>query len=269
MVLNVFSTVQEAMEILGDGELLRAVAHAFNPSPDYSPQAIRAMVVNGNTQASRVLKSGENTILNLKSSIYGVPANQLKMQLSAGTNPGTKKVVFTLKDQTEKLDNIGKKSISVQYTGAGSAATITIDNDKLAVSVTGADDSITVSFEDFPTVEEVVGRLNDTGVFAAVQLEMESNIPANELDAVSAIDVKTAAVNLKSDFYALYHALENSYYVGKENVEKENGAANTMPDEDADPVYFDGASAGTYTVEDWNKALSALEAENVQILSTP
>jgi hypothetical protein len=271
-VLNEFASPREAQEILGDGELLKAVALAFNPSPDYTPQKIFAMVVNGNTQAERQMKSGANVILNLKSAMYGVPANQLKMQLSAGTDAGTKKLQFIFKgdeDTAEKIDNIGKESISLLYTGAGSAATVTIDNDKLAVSVTGAVDDIEILFEDFPTVEQVVARLNDTGVFAAIQLETESNVPANQLDAVTSQDVKTSARTLRSDLYALISALKSSYYVGKENVEKEDGAANIMPDIDADFVYFTGATEGTYTVADWNEALGKLETEDVQIVSSP
>ncbi|MDR1073940.1 MAG: phage tail sheath subtilisin-like domain-containing protein, partial [Treponema sp.] len=271
-VLNEFASPREAQEILGDGELLKAVALAFNPSPDYTPQKIYAMVVNGNKQAERQMKSGENVILNLKSAMYGVPANQLKMQLSAGTDAGTKKVVCVFKgdDETkETIDNIGKESISLLYTGSGSAATVTIDNDKLAVSVADAADGIEILFEDFPTVEQIVARLNDTGVFAAIQLETESNAPANQLDAVTSQDVKTSARTLRSDLYALISALKSSYYVGKENVEKEDGAANIMPDVDADFVYFTGAAAGTYTVADWNEALGKLETEDVQIVSSP
>jgi hypothetical protein len=271
-VLNEFSSPREAQEILGDGELLKAVALAFNPSPDYTPQKIFAMVVNGNTQAVREMKSGSNAILNLKSAVYGVPANQLKMQLSAGTDAGTKKVVCIFKgddDTKETIDNIGKESISLLYTGAGSAATVTIDNDKLAVSVTGADDSIDVLFEDFPTIEQVAARLNDTGVFAAVQLETESNVPANQLDAVTAQDIKAATAILRSDFYALVAALKNSYYIGNDNVEKADGAENIMPDVDTDFVYFTGAGAGTYTVADWNGALGKLETEDIQIVSSP
>jgi hypothetical protein len=268
--LFTFSSVEEAKETLVGGDLLRAVAHAFNPSPEYSPQAIRAMVVNGNTQAASVMTAGGDAVLNLKSSGYGIQMNQLKRQLADGTNPGTKKIIFALGDNKETIDNIGKKSISLQYTGAGSAATVTIDNTGLAVTVTGETaDSITLSFEDFPTIDEMAARLNDTGKFAAVRLDPESNIPSNELDAVSNQDVKTAVAVLKSDFYALFHALESSIYVGKGNVEKEAGAQNTLPDNDPDPVYFEGASAGTYTVNDWADALGALEAEDIQIVSTP
>ena len=271
-VLNEFASPKEAQEILGDGELLKAVALAFTPSPDYTPQKIFAMVVNENKQAGREMKSGVNVILNLKSAMYGVPANQLKMQMSAGTDAGTKKVVCIFKgddDTKETIDNIGKESISLLYTGAGSAAAVTIDNDKLAVTVTGADDSIEILFEDFPTIEQVVARLNDTGVFAAIQLETESNVPANQLDAVTSQDVKTTARTLRSDLYALISALNNSYYIGKGNVEKEEGAANVMPDIDTDFVYFTGAAAGTYTIADWDKALGKLETENIQIVSSP
>jgi hypothetical protein len=74
---------------------------------------------------------------------------------------------------------------------------------------------------------------------------------------------------LRSDLYALISALKNSYYVGKENVEKADGAVNIMPDIDADFVYFAGATAGTYTVADWNEALGKLETENIQIISSP
>jgi hypothetical protein len=272
-VLNEFASPREAQEILGDGELLKAVALAFNPSPDYTPQKIFAMVVNKNTQAGREMKAGSNVILKLKSAMHGVPANQLKLQLSAGTDAGTKKVQFVFKgdDNTkETIDNIGKESISLLYTGTGSASTVTINNEGLYVSVTGAaGDSINVLFEDFPTIEQVVARLNDTGKFAAVQLETESNAPSNRLDAVTSLSIKTAAQTLKSDLYALISTLKNSYYIGKDNVEKEAGATNTMPDVDADFVYFTGATAGTYTIADWNEALGKLETEDVHIISTP
>jgi hypothetical protein len=227
------------------------------------------MVVNGNTQAESTMKSGNDAILNLKTAGYGLLMNRVKRQLTNGTNPGTKKIVFSLNDDKETIDNIGRKSLSLQYTGSGSAATVTITNTGLSVAVTGAEDSISLSFENFPTVDEIVSRLNDTGKFAAVQLDPEANVPANELDAVSALDVKIEAVVLKSDLYALFHALENSRYIGKGNVEKEPDAANTIPDNDADFVYFEGAGAGTYTVDDWADALGALEAENIQIISTP
>jgi hypothetical protein len=411
--LFTFSTLDEARETLVDGDLLKGIAHAFNPSPEYAPQAIRAMVVNGNTQASSVLKSGNREILKLKTASYGLIANSVTRQLVNGTNPGTKKILFTAGETEDHIDNIGKKSIQLQYTGDGTAAILDVNNIGLSVEVTRQDNrpaldieglnglrvgeaktfsvdatnpegaaitvvarmdlhgvdtallkleyfdvdqwvevdpslpfrgpggfplingtlqfrltplagsaggvleygitllqvvggqqtnnviaqttkgqleivaedkpysgynipaydtnsgSVFIPFEDFPTIEEVVQCLNATGDFAAIQLEEEANIPSQELDMVDATDIKSAAKTLTSNFCTLLRALENSPWIGKGNVEKVEGAPNKLPDNDPDPVFFDGASAGTYTVNDWTKTLTALEAENIQIIASP
>jgi hypothetical protein len=265
--LFVFSTLQEAQETLIDGDLLRAVAHTFNPSPDYSPQAIRAMVVNGNTQGSAVLQAAGVDVLKLKTASWGVIANSITQQIVDGTNPGTKKVLFTVGEDEDKIDNIGKKSIRLQYTGDSASAKLTVDN--VGLTIVLDDKNINVTYEDFPTLEQVIARLNTSGEFAAVQLDEDANVPANELDAVQSVDIKGAAVTLNSNLYALIHALENSMWIGKGNVSKADGTANTMPDNDDEPVFFEGASAGTYTITDWNKTLAALESEEIQIISSP
>jgi hypothetical protein len=414
--LFVFSTLDEARETLVDGELLKAVAHTFNPSPEYSPQAVRAMIVNGNTQAEAVLKSGGLEILRLKTASFGVIANSIARQIVDGANPGTKKIQFFAGETEGKIDNIGKKSIQMQYTGDGSAAVLDVNNIGLSVEVTREDNrpaidideirnlrvgeaktfnikstnpesasinvvarfdlggmdlslikleyyetsgtphweeldvtrlfkgpagfpltegsyqfritpldgaegcifeygvtflqavegaptsnviaqttkgkteivaagkpysgynipaydvnsgSVFIPFEDYSTIEEVVERLNANGDFAAIQLEAEANVPSNELDVVDSFNLKDAEKTLTSNFFAFVHALENSPWAGKGNVIKIDGAPNRMPDNDAGPVFFDGASAGTYTVADWNRTLNALEAENIQIISSP
>ncbi|MDR1176637.1 MAG: phage tail sheath subtilisin-like domain-containing protein [Treponema sp.] len=414
--LFAFASASEAKETLIDGDLLKAVAHAFNPSPEYSPQAIYAMVVNGNTQGENYMSSGTLEILKLKTAAFGVTANSISRQLVNGTNPGTKKLLFKAGDTEDKIDNIGKKSIQLQYTGDGSEAVLDINNTGLSVEVTREDNqpsldiegldglrtgeaknftvdamnpeaadvtvvaridiggvdvslikleyqdpdagnawvevdpslpfrgpagfelidetlqfrltplagaegnvldykitllqvvggvqtsnviaqtttgqieivadgkpysgsnipaydvnsgSIFIAFEDYPTIEEVVERLNGTGEFAAIQLEEEANVPSAELDLVDSVDVKSAAKTLTSNFFALIRALENSPWVGKGNVQKVDGAPNKMPDNDPEPVYFEGASGGSYTIQDWNNALAALEAENIQIISSP
>jgi hypothetical protein len=263
--LFVFTSPHEAAETLVGGDLLRAVAHAFDPSPDYVPQAIKAMVVNGNTQGGTTLYAGEQGVLNLKTASWGVIANSVTRQIAEGTNPGTKKIILAIGEDSDVIDNIGKQSVKIQYTGVSPTAVLTIDNTGLKVTLDG--DVITVSFEDCPTVEEVVGRLNKLGEFAAILLDDEDNVPSKELDHVSNVNIKGEAV-LKSDFYAIFHALENSPYIGKGNVIKVDGAPNKVPDNDVEPVFFEGAEAGSFTVNDWNKTLSALEAEEIQVIST-
>jgi hypothetical protein len=145
--LFTFSTMEEAQETLVGGDLLKGVAHAFNPSPEYSPQAIRAMVVNSNTQGANVLKSGNREILNLKTASYGVIANSISRQLLNGTNQGTRKIIFGMGETEDKIDNIGKKSIQVQYTGDGSAAILDVNNIGLSVEVTRQDNQPSLDIE--------------------------------------------------------------------------------------------------------------------------
>jgi hypothetical protein len=412
--LFAFSTLDEARQTLVDGELLKAVAHAFTPSPEYSPQTIRAMVVNGNTQGSSVLKTGNREILRLKTASWGIIANSIARQIVNGTNIGTRKLKFISREISEDIDNIGKKSIQIQYTGGGTAAVLDVNNIGLSVEVTKADNrpaidiedfgnlrvgdqtvfkvsttnpeaatvqivakmefngielsllkfewydtsdstwktfnpsvpfkspngyaltagntkfritplagseggileyritllevvegvqttnivaqtttgqteiagesnpfsvynipaydvnsgSLFLSFEDFPTIEDLIQRLNGTGDFAAMQLDEEANVLSSELDYVDSLDIMEAKT-LTSNFYALFRALENSPWIGMGNVEKVDGSPNVMPDNDPEEVYFEGASAGSYTVNDWNKTLAALEAEDIQIISSP
>jgi hypothetical protein len=261
--LFVFSSKQEAEETLVGGDLLKAVAHAFNPSPEYSPQAIRAMVVNGNTQAETVLQSQGVNVLKLKTASWGVVANTITRQIVEGKNTGTKKVIFTIDEDESVIDNIGKKSIRIQYTGTSSTAKLSIDKDGVKIKLEG--DTLNLPFEDYPTIEKLLTRLNGIGEYAAVQLDEEANVPAEELDYVTDVDIISAAV-LTSNFYALYHALENSPFIGE--VIKPDNAPNTVPDNDDEAVFFDGADAGTFTIEDWNKTLGILETENIQIITT-
>lgn len=412
-----FLSVDEARDTLVDGELLKAVAHAFNPSPIYSPQSVRAVVVNGNTQARSVMKFGNEDVLLLKTASYGLPANSISRRLVDGTQPGTKKIIFASGETEDKIDNIGKKSMRLQYTGDGSRAVLAVNDIGVSVEVTrqqddlpalditgfehlrvgetkpfsvevikpsadeiivvadiilsgidvallkleyfdhdagdtwveidtsqpfrgpsgfelqsgtlqfritpleGSDsgilsyaiklrqvvggvitstviastttgqikivsenepysgyyvpaydsnsESMFLTFEDFPTVSELVQRFNASGAFAAVLSDDDTESPSNELDIMENVDIKDTAQTLTSNFYALLHALETSPWVGKGNVSKVDGASNKMPDNDAEPVYFEGASAGTHTIADWNKALFVLETENIQIISTP
>jgi hypothetical protein len=167
--LFTFSTLDEAKETLTDGDLLRAIAHAFNPSPEYSPQAIRAMVVNGNTQAESVLKSGSLEILRLKTASFGVIANSIARQIVNGTNPGTKKILFFAGETEDKIDNIGKKSIQVQYIGDGSAAILDVNNIGLSVEVTREDNMPAIDIEGMENL-----RVGDTQEFTVTLTNPES-----------------------------------------------------------------------------------------------
>lgn len=257
----------EAKELLVSGELLNAVAHAFNGSNTFVPQQVFCMRVNAGTQATRTLKNGVATVLTLKSADYGTHMNQLKMWLREGTDEG-KYVLVNYKGTETEIDNIARKSFSILYMGEGESASCTINATGLTLTTDVEADNLTINWTDCETLEEVVSRINDTGVYSATLLDTRPNIASNTLDHVSNVSVLSSAATFSSDLQALIEALESVSYIGEGNVSL-SGTSRLIPDDDEGYVYFSGATAGTSTAEDWGNAIDLLEKEDIQIIATP
>ena len=225
LTLHTVSDKAEAKQLLVSGSLLDGVVQAFNGSNAFVPQQVFCMRVNAGTQSALTLKNGSDAVLNVKSADYGVHTNQLKMWLKDGTTG--KKVLVNFKGDEVIIDNIAKKSFSVLYTGTGSSATCTINATGLTLTSDVAADSLTLTWEECETIEEVVARINDTGVYSAALLDTTPNTAASELDHVTGINIKTAAATFNSDLQALIAALESVAYIGSVSVE---GTSRLIPE---------------------------------------
>lgn len=267
LTLHSVSDKAEAKDLLVSGELLNAVVQAFNGSNTFVPQQVFCMRVNAGTQATRTLKNGATTILTLKSADYGTHMNQLKMWLDSGADEGFKVTVNYKGSEVEK-DNIARKSFSILYLGEGESAVCTINATGLTLTTDVTADNLTINWTDCETLEELVSRINDTGVYSATLLDTRPNIASNTLDHVTNESVLTTAKTFNSDLQALIEALEEVSYIGKGNVTL-GGTSRILPDEDEGYVYFSGATAGTSTISDWGTAIDLLEKEDIQIIATP
>lgn len=266
LTLHSVSDKAEAKELLVSGSLLDGVVQAFNGSNTYVPQQVFCMRVNAGTQSSRVLKNGTTTVLTVNSADYGVHQNQLKMWLKAGTTG--MKVLVNYKGTESEVDNILKKSFSILYTGEGTSAACTINATGLTLTTDVEADNLTVTWEECETIEELVSRINDTGVYSATLLDTTPITPSSELDHVSNVSVLNTAATFNSDLQALIDALEGLSYIGEGNVTLE-GTSRLIPDYDTGYVYFSGATAGTSTIDDWADAIDLLQKEDIQIIATP
>ncbi len=266
LTLHSVSDKAEAKELLVSGSLLDGVVQAFNGSNTYVPQQVFCMRVNAGTQSSRVLKNGTTTVLTVNSADYGVHQNQLKMWLKAGTTG--MKVLVNYKGTESEVDNILKKSFSILYTGEGTSAACTINATGLTLTTDVEADNLTVTWEECETIEELVSRINDTGVYSATLLDTTPSTPSSELDHVSNVSVLNTAATFNSDLQALIDALEGLSYIGEGNVTLE-GTSRLIPDYDTGYVYFSGATAGTSTIDDWADAIDLLQKEDIQIIATP
>lgn len=263
LTLHSVSDKAEAKQLLVSGSLLDGVLHALNGSNTFVPQQVFCMRVNAGTQSALTLKKGSESILNVKSADYGVHTNQLKLWLKDGTTG--KKVLVNFKGNETVIDNIAKKSFSVLYTGTGTSATCTINATGLTLTSDIAADSLTITWEECETIEEIVSRINDTGAYSAVLLDTTPNTAASELDHVTGISVKTTAAVFNSDLQALITALESVAYIESVSLA---GNSRLVPENNTGYVYFSGATAGTSTISDWSDAIDELEKYDIQIITT-
>jgi hypothetical protein len=255
------SSETEAKQILRSGTLLDAVRHAFNPGGGYTPQQVGFMRVNPGTQATRVVVNSAGDAISVKTADYGLHTNQVKAKIEAGTTSGKK---FTTQFQNEAeivTDNIIRESISIEYVGSGSVATMVIGNTGLVVTVDAVED-LNVPFATFSTIEELVAYINDQEDYVCTALTGDQTQLSSHLDAVASGDI-TSAYTAYSTLQALIEAIAANPHIGEATY---IGTSRLVPSNDTDWVYFTGAIDGAYTTTEWGVTLTALEVEDIQLV---
>jgi hypothetical protein len=257
----------EAKEFLVGGQLLEAVAHAFNGSNDFVPQQVYAFRVNDGTRSTLQMKSGSTPILEVKSKDYGVHTNQIKLWVRDGTAAGSKKITVSYKGNDVTEDNIIRKSFSVVYAGTGTAPTVAITDTGADLAATGDPAAnLSILWDECETLEDLVARINDTGSFVAALIDVRPNVSTRDLDTIAATPVVSVAT-FCSNLTAFGETLANMQYIGEVKIVSTN--LFVVPDNNDSYVYFSGAIAGSYTVGDWAESLETLEEEDVQSITTP
>jgi len=127
-------------------------------------------------------------------------------------------------------------------------------------------DTLTVTWDEAETLDDLVSRFNDTGVYIATLIDATPDRKTSELDTVSDVALTPSAAVFKSDLQAFMEELRKVPFIG--SVLLATAAVRVVPENNESYVYFTGGTAGTFTVADWVDALSALEEEDVQSITT-
>lgn len=256
-----FGSAAEARAMLRDGELLRAVEKAFDPSAQTAgPATVVAVRVNPALRASLTLKDSlsEDAIV-LTSQDFGAYTNQIRVKVESGSVTG-KKLTTQFGADYFSADNVERRAFSVLYTGTAQAVTITITNTTVVLAVDAT--VTTIELADYATIGAVVDRINAIPGFAATVLDGNEGKPAlNGLDHVSVQDVKTAPYTAYANLQAVVDWFNGQ---GEGFIQAERAATAKAPPANMAFAYLSGGSNGVVTNAEWQEAFDVLQTEDVQ-----
>ena len=268
--VNSLTRLQDAYDVLIDGELFDAARFSFAPAVDSQytpPPVINCVRVNQATRSSRTLEKSSVDVLKLHSVDFGTHTNKIATKVSAGTTTG-KKVEVKYNGEERVVDNIERIDFSIQYTGDASTATITINGTTIVTTLAGdqTDGSVNLSMTvaQYETIGDVVDYVNaQTGYTATVTLERSWE--SKYLDYVTTSDIKTTALDIKSNAENLMRTINNSFgdLIYAELITTTD---RNVPDNDTGYVYNSGATQTAATNTDWSGALTMLEGLNADFV---
>ena len=258
-----FGSPSQAAAVLRSGELLDAVIKSFDPSAQTGgPAEVVAVRVNPATQASlSLLNASAAAVVNLVSTDYGLWNNQIKVKVEAASTAG-RKLTTQVGNDFFTEDNVGRAAFSIQYSGAQASATLTINGTTAALAAPTGTTVATIDLATYPTVQQLVDRINSVTGFAAAVLDGNGSKPTLQgLDFVTAQDVRTASYTARADLQAIVDWFNGT----AEGFVTATRPANvgTLPAVLA-YTYLVGGSDGSVTNTEWSNALSALQTVDVQ-----
>jgi hypothetical protein len=262
-VLMQFNSPTQAEQTLGSGELCDAVRMAFNPSPNYTPQAIYAMRVNSATQSTLNLSNAiPNVVIALTSADYGLITQQVNITISAGTNVG-QKLVINFQNNTQTFDNTYRSSLTLTHATATVSITTNSGTNTMVLSV----GTYTIQLANYPTLAALAAYINTLTGYTAVVTAGQSNASPLLLDSTASAQSLLGGYVCTSNMQAVIDTINNNCIYA--TAVAANGANNRTAPSNIATTYFGTGTDGTYTATDWTNALTAMTAYNVNFIATP
>jgi len=256
-----FGGAAQARDTLIDGEGLRAVERAFDPSSQtVGPSEVVFVRVNPATQAALVLKDASAAnVINLVSQDYGIYTNNVKIKIEAGSVSG-KKITTQISNAYNTGDNLKRNAILVSYSGTSAVATIAVTNTAVTLTLDGGPTAIDLAV--YTTIGAVADRINNvTGFTAVVQDGNTEKVALLGLDTLATQNVKitpyTLTANLQACIDWINSAMEG--YVTATRATNAGAVPVNIPF-----TYLTGAVDGSVTTVEWQAAFDELQTADVQ-----
>ncbi len=258
-----FATPAEAKATLVSGELLDAVQRAFSPSSQTGgPDRVIAVRVNPAIQAVLALVDATPvTVINLASTDYGLRTNQIAVKIEAGTVSG-KKLTTQFGTSYYSEDNVARNAFQIRYSGVQASGRMSITGTTVTLEAPNSTVVATIDLNAYPTVQQLVDRINVTTGFAAtVQDGNGSKAALNGLDYVSNQDVKTANYTAAANLQAVVDWFNG---FGEGYVTATRAAAVGAVPANIGFTYLAGGTDGTVTNTEWSNAYTTMQTVDAQ-----
>lgn len=258
-----FGSPSEARAALRAGDLMEAVIKAFDPSAQTGgPTTVVAVRVNPASRSSlTLLDAGSVPVISLQSTDFGLYTNQIRLKIENGSTSG-KRLTTQLGNAFYSQDNVSRRAFQVRYTGGQSTAVMTISGATLTLQAPSGTTAATIDLATFPTVQQLVDRINVVSGFSASVLDGNGETPTVQgLDFVTGQDVRTADYTATANLQAIvdwFNSLGEGYVTATRPAN-----VGTMP-ANVGFVYLAGGSDGVVTNTEWSNAFQALQSVDVQ-----
>lgn len=262
--VNIVTSTAQALDVLQGDAGYYMTEFYLSPTKDSNlTLPTKALVFNIRqlVQSSEVISStGPIDTIELISTRYGTVANQLARKVEAGTTIGHKVTVKFQGETIAEKDNIALQYLEIQYTGAGTAATMSITATQLETTITGGPggEEHTLLFAEFPKLGDLVNFINEQDAYTCSLLS-KSNAKTTTFDLVTTQDIKTSAYTSVALVEALIQFFNNESG-GEIAANLKAGADRDDVLNDSGFVFFTGGSAGSApTTNDWASTLELMK----------
>lgn len=260
-----FGSSEEAVTVLGRGDLADAIANAFAPSRDNrfaaGPTLVKALCVSNNQHAAYSARTVlANNNLQIRAIVPGPRGNSTRVRVSSNGS------IVQVGDASSisQSQPIVANEFSIQYNGNGTQAAVLINNQELRITLTGANDgsqNIAILLSEYATIGQIVDFINSRQGYQARVLSRPDR-KSSQLDHIVAGD----NVNIAGSSWvvtALLHE-QSKFISGTGLAEVIPGESHNKPLSDmATFVYLTGGSSTNPQPSDWIEAIDLVYEKEV------
>lgn len=265
-VINTASGQAQALNIFGGGPIYYGAEFFLTPTKDErfnTPSEAKCIVVNEMTQAKTALLNTATEIIEIQFNKFGTDGNQAGVKVSAGSVTGKLLQLIYKGEEVLNLDNVTLPLLSIQYTGAGSAAVMDITATKLTTTVTGASgEDLDITLAAFGSLGELINFINSKAVYTCT-LDGKSDEKTTVFDIVVAQDIKTAKYSAVGIVEALIRGITGSETF---SANLKTGSTRLIPDNLTTFKFLTGGTVSAATTQNWIDTLEKLEKYDVNCL---